>query len=102
MRGKSLFVEIFEPSAKPSNQKKGRSADLHAKRNECLIHRFFYYGKFTSNRYEKIIKDLSNEFFLSTVTIPEVIDDNYQQLIKLKEQQPPKSYFVKKWPHLNW
>ena len=103
MRGKqSLFVDIFEPSAKPIHQKKGRSADLHAKRNECLIDRFFYYGKYTANRYEKILQTLSNEFFLSVVTIPEVIDDNYAQLIKLKEHQPSKSFFVKKWPHLNW
>ena len=108
MRGQiTLFNDIFIEASTASTGsatevKKGRSAVLHAKRNECLIDRFFYKGKFFDKRYNKIIEELSHEFFISPVTIPEVISENYTQLLALKNQNPEKSYFVKKWGHLSW
>lgn len=86
----------------PDERRKGRSAELHDLRNECLVARYYFYGKFTDKRYSKILEDLSREFFLSTVTIPEVLDENFESLNELRNQQPTESFFKKKWPHLVW
>jgi len=103
MRGSlSLFADVFEKPAPEASRKKGRSAELNARRNECLVDRYFFYGKYTDKRYSNIIEILSQEFFLSTVTIPEVISENVALLAKLKKEQPSKSFFSKKWTHLNW
>ena len=101
MRGSNtLFSDIFEDNV-VIKQRKGRSADLIKLRNECLIDRYFYYGlqKF---RYNYILDILSKEFFLSPITIPEVIEANFEKLSALKKEQPAMKYFKEKWPHLSW
>lgn len=102
MRGSNtLFADIFEDQ-QPVKQRKGRSSTLIAQRNECLIDRYYFYGKFCDKRYTSILKTLSLEFFISEVTIPEVITDNETFLHSLKKQQPTPQHFKKKWPHLVW
>jgi len=104
MRGSNtLFSDIFietatEQTAKPS---KGRSADLHQRRNELLINRYYYYG-IQKLRYDFILEKLSDEFFLSVITIPFTIAENYTILHKVKKEQPTKQALQKKWPHLVW
>lgn len=104
MRGsQTLFTDVFKTAVPDLKaQRKGRSAQLHTLRNECLVSRYYYYGKFTDKRYLTILEMLSREFFISTVTIPEVLNANFGLLNTLKEQQPKKAYFAKKWPHLVW
>lgn len=99
----TLFQDIFiEESPRPDRLRKGRSPHHIGKRNECLTDRYYYKARFTGKRYDLILKDLSDEFFLSEVTIPEIIDGNYSQLQLLKKEQPNKNTFQKKWPHLVW
>lgn len=104
MRGSlTLFTDIFEESTiAPEAKKKGRSSELHTKRNECLIHRYYFYGNFSDMRYTSIIEALATEFFLSTATIPDLIKDNIQLLKELKDKKPNKAFFARKYPHLNW
>lgn len=108
-----LFRDIF-PDAKPlpAEESKGRSKELIAKRNECLIHRYWYYGNFPVKldskiegklSYPTILNILQEEFFInSEFTIPQVIDECYDMLIALRNQKPTKEFFKKKWPHLVW
>jgi len=99
----SLFVNIFEDTpSEAASKRKGRSAELHSIRNECLIDRYYYYGKFTQNRYSNILDILSKEFFITPTTILELIQENFQLLADLKIKQPAHTYFQKKWPHLKW
>jgi hypothetical protein len=101
----TLFANVFNeevPSEVLSKPRKGRSSELHSQRNDCLIDRYYFYGKYTEKRYLAILEDLSHEFFISTVTIPELITENYELLLALKEKKPSKQYFLKKWPHLVW
>ena len=98
----TLFADIFENAKPVEKQRKGRSSTLIAQRNECLIDRYYYYGKFHNSRYSFILKTLSTEFFISEVTIPEVIDDNFNLLSQLKTLQPNTKYFKDKWPFLQW
>lgn len=101
MRGSNtLFADIFEDIV-VIKQRKGRSADLINQRNECLIDRYFYYGQ-QKLRYNYILDILSKEFFLSRITIPEVIEANFEKLSALKKQQPSLKYFKDRWPHLTW
>jgi hypothetical protein len=100
----TLFNDIFVAEETPvlTVQRKGRSPELISKRNECLVSRYYFLGKFTDNRYNKILDTLEDEFFISTVTIPEIITENYELLVELKQKQPNRDYFKKKWPHLVW
>jgi hypothetical protein len=107
MRGSlKLFQDVVTPQPQPQAvmtvTKQGRSADLHAQRNECLLARYFYYINFTEKRYEAVLNDLSKEFFIAAYTIQGRIDENYEKLLALKQQNPTKAYFIKKWPHLVW
>lgn len=104
MRGSlTLFKDFFEqPETAVKVRRKGRSQELNEQRNECLVSRYYYYGKFTEKRYMVILEDLSREFFLSPTTISEVVNDNITILAKLKREQPVKQFFTKRWPHLTW
>lgn len=99
-----LFENFFEDEQTPvvTATRRGRSEELHARRNEALIERYYYYGKFTDKRYEAILDQLSDEFFLTPVTISEVMNDNFNKLSDLKAHAPAKDYFKKKYPHLVW
>jgi hypothetical protein len=104
MRGSlKLFAEIQEaPTLILSAPRQGRSADLHTRRNACLVDRYHYYLHFTDKRYTRILSILSHEFFLAPFTIQERLNENYDSLLKLKAEKPPKTHFAKKWPHLIW
>ena len=106
MRGvNTLFTDIFDQSkdATPKSGK-GRNSQLHEARNEALVSRYFYYGNFFDRKfsYEFIVKKVASEFYLSPVTVPEIIEANYNFLVKLKKEQPAIKYFKEKWPHLVW
>lgn len=109
----SLYKDVFDqPVALTVEKSQGRSKELIAKRNDCLIDRYFYYGNFVVSlhgkiegklNYPSILLLLQEEFFInSEFTIPQVIDECYDRLIELRNQKPAKEFFKKKWPHLVW
>lgn len=99
----TLFSDIFTTTTEaPAARRKGRNDALHGMRNECLVARYYFYGKHAGLRYDLILSILSKEFFLSEVTIPEIINDNYEKLQALKKENPSKNELAKKWPHLQW
>jgi len=106
MRGvNTLFTDIFDQSKESTPKSgKGRNSRLHEARNEALVSRYFYYGNFFDRKlsYEFIINKVASEFYLSPVTVPEIIEANYNLLVKLKKDQPAIKYFKDKWPHLVW
>lgn len=99
----ALFNDLLEVS-KPTTDatRKGRSTELHTLRNDCLIARYYFYVKYSGLRYSLILRILSKEFFLSEVTIPDILDANFEKLAALKKQPPDKAVLKEKWPHLNW
>jgi len=101
MRGSNtLFADIFETQA-PTRLKKGRSADLIARRNELLVHRYFYYGQ-QKIRYDVILEKVGTEFFVSVHTIPDIIASHIQVLKQIKDNPPTSKELQKKWPFLVW
>jgi hypothetical protein len=100
----TLFAGIFYDEAPVVTMKprKGRSDELNALRNECLVSRYYYTGRESKRAYTLLIREIAEQFFISPVTVSEVIQDNYSLLIGLKKENPGKAYFMKKWPHLVW
>jgi hypothetical protein len=82
--------------------RKGRNDQLMEKRNECLVARYYYYGSHSEKRYDIILQQLSDEFFLSTSTIQDLVQSNMKYLHELKDKEPRRAYFESNWPHLVW
>lgn len=102
-RGLLLFNDLIE-KAIPEKQIKGRNKTLIEKRNECLLDRLFFFKKIFPTDYEFVLGRLSDEFFLSEVTIPQVIEkaDCQLYLRTLKLEPPTKEILMDKWPHFIW
>jgi len=103
MRGSNLFTELFETEQPaPKKDKAGNPNNLE--RNEALISRYYYYGNFFEKKlsYNWIINTLAKEFWLSPVTVPQLIEDNFEMLIVLKKEKPALKFFKEKWPHIVW
>lgn len=102
MRGSLSLFKDFDVAPQPTNEER-KERIYHAKKCEALVDRFFYYGKFTDKKYSSILNALSEEFFLSNITIVELIEDNDELMQELKKSPPEnKNFFAKKWPHLVW
>lgn len=97
-----LFGDVPQVATKEEGTKKGRSSELNAKRNELLIARYYYYGKFFDIRYQSILRKLESEFCLSICTITEVLQDNSEVLRQIKKQQPEKKWFKERWGWWVW
>ena len=102
MRGKDLFKKEFEKNTSNAKSTKGRNIKMLSLRNECLADRYYYYGNYTDKRFDAIIEQLSEEFFLSCETINDIIQDKGPYLRVLKKEQPSLYYFQHKWPHYKW
>lgn len=106
MRGSNtLFADIFEDQMpRPVKTGKGRSVQLHDARNEALVSRYYFYCKFFDNKlnYDWVINTVAKEFWLSPVTVPEIIDNSFETLATLKRSKPELKYFKEKYPHLVW
>jgi len=97
-----FFKQIFEtPEAATKSGKRGRNSALHARRNECLIYRYFYYGQ-KGIFYSAILEKLENEFFISRHTIPYIFYDHQELFAQLRKEQPTLELMKYKWPHLKW
>ena len=102
MRGcNTLFKDIvtIEPAEK---QRRGRSLNFDKDRNDCLINAYYYFAANTGFRYELCIKIISKQFWLSEVTVGNILSLNHHLLVKVREAKPDRAELKKKWPHLNW
>lgn len=101
-RGSRKLFNDFDKSVVEKENAKGRSKYLIKKRNAALIHRYYFHTSFFNNRYETIITKLTEEFFLSPITIPEILSDNYDALSHIKKEKPSISQLKENYPHFNW
>lgn len=101
MRGSHTFKELFSQQETPRSGK-GRNAVLVADRDHLLIARYFFYGTYTSLRFESIIKNISGEFFLSERRVSDIVEANISTLKQLRAEPPSIKDLRAKWPHLSW
>lgn len=99
--GNTLFNDIF-PTEAPAVHRRGRSFTLDTDRNDCLISRYYYFGIETGLRYELLIKIVSRQFWLSEVTVYNILTINNHLLQKVRKEKPTKTDLRKKWPHMSW
>ena len=101
MRGKRLFTELRN-TGNIAPAKRGRNNTLIAKRNECLLARYYFYTNFTSKSYDDTVMQLVTEFFITPDRIGDVIQRNIEILDSIKEAQPSVYFFQNHWPHIKW
>lgn len=101
MRGRNkLFNDLIEAS--PALTKKGRSNELHEKRNRTLIYRYYFYVSHTKMRYEAILQQLSCEFYISPTTIQGQLDNEFEFFNEVKKAKPEVRNLKSMFPHLIW
>ncbi len=103
MRGEQvIFKNISEIDSIPKQVKKGRNRELLNERNRALINRYYYYKSSSTLRYEAILSKLRCEFYLSQVTIVEIITANVDELVSIQKIKPSISTLKKDFQHFNW
>ncbi len=101
MRGIRTHSDFFNDTV-DTKHRKGRSKTLHQSRNLAILYRYYYYSKFTKMRYDLVIEALSNEFYLSHITLVELINDNIEVLSKVKKESPSIAFLKTNYKHYNW
>ena len=90
-----IVVTITEP-------KRGRDAELIAKRNELLFARYVYYNvNFRNHKTEWMFEQLMEEFFISTDTIANILMENEAEVLRVKKAFDIKEA-AKRWWKINW
>ena len=103
MRGEQvIFKNTIIEECKAKQTKKGRDSTLIKERNRALINRYYYYKNSSSLRYEAILSKLRGEFYLSQVTIVEIITSNVEVLLEVQKSNPSVSLLKKQFQHFNW
>jgi hypothetical protein len=89
MRGQqSLFNNYLENPDKKA-VRKGRSADMIALRDECLLHRYYYHIKLLSKRYDIAILELSKEFWIKNSNIIYRLQCKSERLEQIMKVEQP-------------
>lgn len=103
---RKIFSELLETNV--NKHRKGRSVSENNRRNECLIDTYIFHLLWSGNRYEIIIRNLANHFFLSEVTVQNVLLLNSGEVLNYKKcyQEMNKSKLIRhlrtKWIQYNW
>jgi hypothetical protein len=103
MRGKIFDQYLNESGLKDIKQiKKGRNESLMNKRNIYLFYRYYYYSKIHRMRYEDVIKQLSNDFFITQRTDIDIIQNNTSQVKNVFDEKLNIRQLKKKFDLYNW
>lgn len=86
----------------PQTERRGRSEALVIKRNELLLHRYYYYIKIKGRQYQATLEMLENEVYLTQRTIVDAMQRNSPMLKDLNAIKPDLKYFKEKFPFMNW
>lgn len=105
MKGsQKLFKDILNVPQTPSTEiaKKGRNTAMHINRNRCIVHRYYYYITYTEKRYATIIQNLATEFFISQMTIIQLLTQYFGLITEIRKNNISIADLQKKYPHLVW
>lgn len=102
MRGSTFFNNLFNDKKSPNVVRKGRSEILVQERNELLLLRYYFYGKYSELRYNAVLIRLRNEFFLSKTRILDIVTEHQEVLKRIREEDVSLQEMRKRYPHINW
>jgi len=104
-RGSVKLVQgLFGPeeAVMPEGDGRGRNDALAAMRNELLLYRYWYYMKHKNYRYDFALHRLEREFYVSQRRIIDLLDEEHDQLVALRSEQPTIAVMRQRWPHWVW
>ena len=86
---RSLFpLKQGEMPDQPEEESAGRSAELIAARNEQLMYRYHYYVANFKTTWPNVISLLSQEYYLSEVTVGKIVQANSDVRRRIMEENP--------------
>lgn len=97
-RGKKVLYPAPAPDRIP---KRPRNYFL-PERNECLVHRYYYYAYLLRLSYEQCLSLLEQEFFLKEITIINLLTDQLDAINELSADEVTVSELRERFPHLVW
>lgn len=102
-RGKRLFNQLTKEEAHVAIIKdKGRDKVLLEERNACIVYRYYYHAKIKRMRFEKVIDELRNEFFLSSRTITDIIAKQNDAIKQVFNEKPSLRILSYKFKLFRW
>src|SRR5262249_18094412 len=79
-----------------------RSMKLLERRNEKILHRYYYYSRLLHYKYEFVITALSEDFDLSESTLIQLIEDNTNRLMEIAKNELTAKKLKKMFPSYDW
>ena len=80
---------------------KGRDVNLVKRRNDAMVYRYYMYNSYDWS-YVRIIETISEEFYLTSRTVTNILTANIDALKLIKREKPPLSSLSKKYPQFDW
>ncbi|MCW3467630.1 hypothetical protein [Chitinophaga nivalis] len=103
MRGQQSLFNNFINKPVVTTVRKGRSADMIALRDECLLYRYYYHIKLQNKRYDIAIQELSQEFWIKNSNIIYRLQCNSIKLEQImKQEQPDIKQLKLQYPQWVW
>lgn len=104
MRGqRTLFQEMFGTKDTEAKNDKQRPRNvLMPNRNTLLFYRYYCLAEIYRMRFDDILTQLENEFFIVGARIVVVLTDNDTELRKIVATKPDLKQLEKQFPHINW
>lgn len=98
----ALIFEEVEIRIPDSDQRSGRNPQLIEKRDNLLIHRFYFKTKVQRKIYDDVLRELEEETFLSKIMIMKILQAKADQALLIKKQQPSKEDLRRQFPFMVW
>ncbi|AYD48215.1 hypothetical protein [Arachidicoccus soli] len=103
-RGISVFEALLfeEMEALPKRERNGRNPELLEDRDRLLLHRFYYKTKMQRKQYQDVLRELKNEFFLSTMQLQKILQCKGDEILHIKKTQPTVKWLRDEWGWMIW
>lgn len=102
-RGIRAFETLFGDQITEEEKRKGRNQELLAERDMCICYRAYYYRVFHGVKvYEVMMEKLGREFFLSTDTVPRIVEAHAVESRRITNDAPTLEALRKMYPFFVW
>jgi len=103
MSARKLFNSLVTTGNKPREQSApGRSSELIAERDRCMVARYYYYGHHRKMKYEETINKLAEVFFLSPERVIRVMGQYTEMVKEMRRKRVSLSMLQEQWPDYTW
>lgn len=97
-----LFSQDETIASENEYQQIGRNPELIAKRDNFLLHRFYFKTKIQRKIYADALQEISDETWISKFQISKIIKAKVDNILHIKRQQPSLKMLRESWPHIIW